>query len=111
MHVCLYECRQFQSVNQPLYMTSSHPAVPRLCFVSTVANQSLVVPYLFCNYQHRPCNNSSSTVGRGGGGGSHHQQRCDVECWEAIMASTAAPGFFKEVKLGSGVFMVRLQVN
>ena len=72
--------------------------------MSTVANQSIVAPYLFCNYKHQ----LSRVEGGTGGGGewAHYQQRCDVECWEAILASTAAPGFFEEVKLDKYTFLV-----
>ena len=95
-------CRQFKSVSLPIYKSSSYRGVPRLCFVATVANQPVVAPYLFCNYKHRP---SKLRERR-----SNYQQKCDIECWEAIMASTAAPGFFEEVKLGPYVFMVGLKV-
>ena len=103
-------CRQYQSVNLPMWKTSSIQGAPRLCFVATVTSQPVVAPYLFCNYRHRPLAKEVREEGLGSGGSSgrsHYQQRCDTQCWEAIMASTAAPGFFEEVRLAQDMFMVR----
>lgn len=70
-----------------------------MCFVSTIADQPSVEPYLFCNYQHHPNRRQAA---------AHYQRSSDVQCWEAIMASTAAPGFFEEVKLHKHLFLVSM---
>jgi calcium-independent phospholipase A2-gamma len=68
-----------------------------MCFVSTVVNQPSVEPYLFCNYQHHPERHKAA---------ADYQRTCEAQCWEAIMASSAAPGFFEEVKLDRNLFLV-----
>ena len=93
--VCL--CRREPESEQLMYMTSANPQVPRMCFVSTVVNQPVVQPYLFTNYRHHP----------GNLGSTHYPYSMDTKIWEAIMASTAAPGYFEEVKLGDYVHQVR----
>lgn len=80
-----------------LFETAADPLVPKISYVSTVVNQSVIQPFLFCNYRHHPANLSRA----------HYQSTCDVRVWEAIMASTAAPGYFEEVKLGNYVHQVR----
>ena len=80
-----------------MYETVAEPHTPRLSVISTVVNQPVIQPYLFCNYRHHP-NNQKLT---------HYLSACDVRGWEAVMASTAAPGYFEEVKLGNLVHQVR----
>ena len=70
----------------------------RLSVVSTVVNQPVMQPFLFTNYRHHPDKCAHT----------HYQNDCSFRLWEAVMASTAAPGFFEEVKLGPHVLQVRL---
>ena len=79
-----------------MYETTRDPDVPRVSFVSTVVNQPVIQPFLFCNYRHHPGNTEHA----------HYLSTCDVRGWEAIMASTAAPGYFEEVKIGQHVHQV-----
>ena len=82
---------------QLLYETVADHEVPRFSIVSTVVNEPVIQPFLFCNYRHHPEARDSA----------HYLSAADVTVWEAIMASTAAPGYFEEVKLGSYVHQVR----
>ena len=79
-----------------MYATAADSKVPRLSFISTVVNQSVVQPFLFCNYRHHPTSLESL----------HYLRSSDTKIWEAIMSSTAAPGYFEEVKLGPYVHQV-----
>jgi hypothetical protein len=81
-----------------MYETSAEPDTPRISVVSTIVNQPVIQPFLFCNYRHHPDNREAT----------HYLSTCDVRGWEAVMASTAAPGYFEEVKLGNFVHQVRL---
>ena len=81
---------------QLLFESATDPLAPKISFVSTVVNQSVIQPFLFTNYRHHPSQEAAT----------HYQSRCDVKIWEAIMASTAAPGYFEEVKLGKCVHQV-----
>ena len=83
-----------------MYETVAEPHTPRLSVISTVVNQPVIQPYLFCNYRHHPNNDKLA----------HYLSTCDVRGWEAVMASTAAPGYFEEVKLGKYVHQVREQL-
>jgi calcium-independent phospholipase A2-gamma len=60
-----------------------------MSFVSTLINQPVVQPFLFTNYRHQPNNLS------------HYLSVPDAQIWKAIMASTAAPGYFEDVQIGS----------
>ena len=62
--------------------------------VSTVVNHSLLMPYVFSNYTH-PYGSSSK-----------FPQSCKYRLWEALRASTAAPGYFEEFKLGNNIHQV-----
>ena len=53
-------------------------------------------PFLFCNYRHRPGNPAAHC----------YPSTTDARVWEAIMASTAAPGYLEEVKIGPHVYQV-----
>ena len=70
--------------------------VAQVSFVSTLVNQSVVQPFLFCNYRHRPGNPAAHC----------YPSTTDARVWEAIMASTAAPGYLEEVKIGPHVYQV-----
>ena len=63
--------------------------------VSTVVNQSILRPYVFRNYRHRHELRS------------HYPGSCSHKLWEALRASSAAPGYFEEFKLGRDIHQVR----
>lgn len=79
-----------------MYETSRLKGVPRLSIVSTVVNRPVIQPFLFNNYRHHPDNINDA----------HYLSSCDVVGWEALMASTAAPGYFEEVVIGPYVHQV-----
>ena len=79
-----------------MYETSRLKGVPRLSIVSTVVNRPVIQPFLFNNYRHHPDNVNDA----------HYLSSCDVVGWEALMASTAAPGYFEEVVIGPYVHQV-----
>ncbi|VDK17280.1 unnamed protein product [Anisakis simplex] len=62
---------------------------PKLSIISCVVNASMLQPYIFRNYEYPP--------GRDG----HFRGDCRDMIWQALQASTAAPGYFEEVLLGS----------
>ncbi len=80
-----------------MYETSRLKDVPRLSVVSTIVNRPVIQPFLFTNYRHHP--NNAENV--------HYLCSSDVIGWEALMASTAAPGYFEEVRIGPYVHQVR----
>ncbi|KAI8511145.1 Calcium-independent phospholipase A2-gamma [Branchiostoma belcheri] len=59
--------------------------------VSTLANHPSLRAYLFRNY-NLPA-----------GAPSHYQGDCCTRIWQAVRASSAAPGYFEEFKLGQGI--------
>lgn len=65
-----------------------------MCFVSTVVNRPIIEPFLFTNYQHHPLQVSN------------YRYRFNVTVWKAIMASTAAPGYFEEVNIEKYILQV-----
>jgi len=65
--------------------------IPKVAAVSTVVNHSLLMPFVFSNYT-RPYGSISKCP-----------QSCKYRLWEALRASTAAPGFFEEFKLGNDI--------
>ena len=62
--------------------------------VSTVVNHSVLKPYLFCNYTHPR------------GSVQRYPSSCEHKVYEALRASSAAPGFFEECKLGQDIHQV-----
>ena len=79
-----------------LYETAMDRHAARFSIISTVVNQPVIQPFLFTNYRHHPdkCEHA------------HYQSGCELRLWEAVMASTAAPGFFEEVRLGPHILQV-----
>lgn len=71
--------------------TAADPLTPKVLAVSTVVNHASLRPYVFRNYRHRP------------GLRSHFRGSCGNKLWEAIRASSAAPGYFEEFKLGRDI--------
>ncbi|KAM8862160.1 calcium-independent phospholipase A2-gamma-like isoform 1-T1 [Synchiropus picturatus] len=73
-----------------LVETSRNPECPKVAAVSTIVNRGTPLKaYVFRNYNHLPTVRSHYL------GGCHHQ------LWQAVRASSAAPGYFQEFTLGS----------
>lgn len=77
--------------NTTLMTLASEAGHPRLVAVSVNAHS--VQPFLFRNYSHKP------TIGHLFDG------TCKAEVWQAIRASSAAPGFFEEFKFNSSILL------
>eukprot|EP00795_Rhopilema_esculentum_P002165 gene2165-17755_t len=71
--------------------TSFEEGLPKVAAVSTLVNHQVLQPYVFRNYYIPPL------VPHNYLGSSRHK------LWEALQASTAAPGYFEECKLGSDI--------
>ncbi|KAM9807439.1 calcium-independent phospholipase A2-gamma-like [Neosynchiropus ocellatus] len=73
-----------------LVETSRNPECPKVAAVSTIVNRGTPLKaYVFRNYNHLP------TVR------SHYLGGCQHQLWQALRASSAAPGYFQEFTLGS----------
>ncbi|KAG5274147.1 hypothetical protein AALO_G00159700 [Alosa alosa] len=69
--------------------TARNPDCPKLSAVSTVVNRGTPLKaYVFRNYSMPP------------GVRSHYRGGCQYKLWQAIRASSAAPGYFQEFGLG-----------
>lgn len=80
-----------ESGDSRLIDSAKDKTVPKVAAVSTVVNHSLLIPFVFSNYT------------RPHGSHSKFPQSCKYRLWEALRASTAAPGFFEEYKLGNDI--------
>ncbi|XP_075998227.1 calcium-independent phospholipase A2-gamma-like [Genypterus blacodes] len=70
--------------------TSRNPNCPKVAAVSTVVNRGTPLKaYVFRNYNLLP------------GVRSHYLGGCQHQLWQAIRASSAAPGYFQEFSLGN----------
>lgn len=70
--------------------TARDPTCPKVAAVSTIVNRGVIPKaFVFRNYGHFP------------GVNSHYMGGCQYKMWEAIRASSAAPGYFAEYALGS----------
>ncbi|XP_043093028.1 calcium-independent phospholipase A2-gamma [Puntigrus tetrazona] len=70
--------------------TSKNPKCPKVSAVSTIVNRGLPLKaYVFRNYNFLP------------GVRSHYLGDCQHKMWQAIRASSAAPGYFQEFVLGN----------
>ncbi|XP_051547160.1 calcium-independent phospholipase A2-gamma [Myxocyprinus asiaticus] len=70
--------------------TAKNPKSPKVSAVSTVVNRGLPLKaYVFRNYNFSP------------GVRSHYLGSCQHKMWQAIRASSAAPGYFQEFVLGN----------
>ncbi|KAK1334994.1 hypothetical protein QTO34_004570, partial [Cnephaeus nilssonii] len=70
--------------------TARDPTCPKVAAVSTIVNRGVIPKaFVFRNYGHFP------------GVNSHYLGGCQYKMWEAIRASSAAPGYFAEYALGS----------
>ncbi|XP_029952224.1 calcium-independent phospholipase A2-gamma-like [Salarias fasciatus] len=73
-----------------LVETSRNPECPKVAAVSTIVNRGTPLkPYVFRNYNLLP------------GLRPHYLGGCHHQLWQAIRASSAAPGYFQEFTLGS----------
>ncbi|XP_024137252.1 calcium-independent phospholipase A2-gamma isoform X1 [Oryzias melastigma] len=72
-----------------LVETSRNPECPKVAAVSTIVNRGLPLKaYVFRNYNLLP------------GVRSHYLGGCQHQLWQAIRATSAAPGYFQEFTLG-----------
>ncbi|XP_012925760.1 calcium-independent phospholipase A2-gamma isoform X1 [Heterocephalus glaber] len=70
--------------------TARNPACPKVAAVSTIVNRGITPKaFVFRNYGHFP------------GINSHYLGGCQYKMWQAIRASSAAPGYFAEYALGN----------
>ncbi|KAM5204438.1 calcium-independent phospholipase A2-gamma isoform 2-T4 [Hipposideros larvatus] len=70
--------------------TARNPTCPKVAAVSTVVNRGITPKaFVFRNYGHFP------------GVNSHYLGGCQYKMWQAIRASSAAPGYFAEYALGN----------
>ncbi|KAL6065232.1 hypothetical protein STEG23_027861 [Scotinomys teguina] len=70
--------------------TARDPKCPKVAAVSTIVNRGLTPKaFVFRNYGHFP------------GINSHYLGGCQYKMWQAIRASSAAPGYFAEYALGN----------
>ncbi|KAK7836050.1 hypothetical protein U0070_004141 [Myodes glareolus] len=70
--------------------TARDPSCPKVAAVSTIVNRGLTPKaFVFRNYGHFP------------GINSHYLGGCQYKMWQAIRASSAAPGYFAEYALGN----------
>ncbi|OCT88985.1 calcium-independent phospholipase A2-gamma [Xenopus laevis] len=70
--------------------TARNPLCPKVSAVSTIVNRGLPLKaFVFRNYNHFP------------GMKSPYMGGCQHTLWQAIRASSAAPGYFQEVVLGN----------
>ncbi|XP_007942448.1 calcium-independent phospholipase A2-gamma [Orycteropus afer afer] len=70
--------------------TARNPTCPKVAAVSTIVNKGVTPKaFVFRNYGHFPGTNS------------HYLGGCQYKLWQAIRASSAAPGYFAEYALGN----------
>ncbi|KAI5194324.1 calcium-independent phospholipase A2-gamma isoform X1 [Manis pentadactyla] len=70
--------------------TARNPTCPKVAAVSTIVNRGITPKaFVFRNYGHFP------------GINSHYLGGCHYKMWQAIRASSAAPGYFAEYALGN----------
>ncbi|XP_024598007.1 calcium-independent phospholipase A2-gamma isoform X1 [Neophocaena asiaeorientalis asiaeorientalis] len=70
--------------------TARNPMCPKVAAVSTLVNRGITPKaFVFRNYGHFP------------GVNSHYLGGCQYKMWQAIRASSAAPGYFAEYVLGN----------
>ncbi|KAM9375937.1 calcium-independent phospholipase A2-gamma-like isoform 2-T2 [Pholidichthys leucotaenia] len=73
-----------------LVETSRNPECPKVAAVSTIVNRGTPLKaYIFRNYNFLP------------GVRSHYLGGCQHQLWQAIRATSAAPGYFQEFTLGN----------
>ncbi|XP_078076348.1 calcium-independent phospholipase A2-gamma [Mustelus asterias] len=73
-----------------LIQTARNPKSPKVAAVSTIVNKGTPLKaFVFRNYNHLPSVRS------------HYMGGCQYKLWQAIRASSAAPGYFQEYAIGS----------
>ncbi|XP_029289593.1 calcium-independent phospholipase A2-gamma-like [Cottoperca gobio] len=72
-----------------LVETSRNPECPKVAAVSTIVNRGTLKAYVFRNYNLMP------------GVRAHYLGGCQHQLWQAIRATSAAPGYFQEFPLGT----------
>jgi len=91
-----YDSEKFENILQDLCgdMTLLESGIdndcPRFACISTLVNRSRSKPYLWRNYNLLGYNSLEKL---------QHPGTVNAKYWKAIRASTAAPGFFKEVRI------------
>ncbi|PIK45558.1 putative phospholipase A I [Apostichopus japonicus] len=78
--------------NLPISETARDASCPKVASVATLMNVGMMRDYLFRNYNLPP------------GSVSFYQGSSKYCLWEALRASSAAPGYFEEFKLDDHVF-------
>ncbi|CAI5785444.1 calcium-independent phospholipase A2-gamma isoform X1 [Podarcis lilfordi] len=69
--------------------TARNPRCPKVAAISTIVSRGTPLKaFVFRNYNHLP------------GVKSHYPGSCQYKLWQAIRASSAAPGYFQEYALG-----------
>ncbi|NWI59799.1 PLPL8 phospholipase, partial [Calyptomena viridis] len=80
--------------------TARKSKCPKVAAVSTIVNRGTPLKaFVFRNYNHFP------------GVKSHYIGGCQYKLWQAIRASSAAPGYFQEYVLGSDLHQASLLLN
>lgn len=74
-----------------LLSLAAEPNIPKLVAVSV--NARTMQPFLFRNFSHNPSI------------GSLFDGTCKAEVWQAVRASSAAPGYFQEYKFGTSILL------
>ncbi|XP_067907102.1 calcium-independent phospholipase A2-gamma [Heterodontus francisci] len=73
-----------------LIQTARNPKSPKVAAVSTIVNKGTPLKaFVFRNYNHLPSVRS------------HYMGGCQYKLWQAIRASSAAPGYFQEYAIGN----------
>jgi len=71
--------------------TARSPNSPKIAIISSIVNAPQLQPFIFRNYEHPP------------GRDSHFRGGTKFQLYEAVQCSSAAPGYFAEVPLGTVV--------
>jgi len=77
-----------------LFAVYKHFTLLQLASVSALTNVEKIQCHVFRNYNLTPSVQS------------HYLGSCSFKLWEAIRASSAAPGYYEEFKLGNMVHQV-----
>ncbi|XP_038583877.1 calcium-independent phospholipase A2-gamma-like [Micropterus salmoides] len=82
-----------------LVETSRNPECPKVAAVSTIVNRGTPLKaYVFRNYNLLP------------GVRSHYLGGCQHQLWQAIRATSAAPGYFQEFTLGNDLHQTGMKI-
>ncbi|GCB75664.1 hypothetical protein scyTo_0019036 [Scyliorhinus torazame] len=81
-----------------LIQTARNPKSPKVAAISTIVNKGTPLKaFVFRNYNHLPSVRS------------HYMGGCQYKLWQAIRASSAAPGYFQEYAIGSNLHQLLLR--